>query len=161
MTGRGLSLCAAAATAALGCYTYAPAVMETVPVGARVRALLSSEAEAALRDSLGLDLRTLNGTLVQRQDSRLLFQVRTAAGSAAFGSQPLNQRIAVSPQDVLRVDVRRMSGVRTGVLAGVLAGAALVVAIEGFGLLRPGTPQPPPGGPPELRRPWGLGRIFK
>src|SRR5437762_5981934 len=63
---------------------------------------------------------------------------------------------------ILRVVMRRMSGLRTGVFAGVLTGVALVVAIEGFGLLRPGTPEPPTGGPPELRRPWApLGRIFK
>ena len=145
--------CAVAALS-LGCYTYVPATMNVVPVGARVRALLSTEAEVALHDSLGLDLRTLSGTLVERQDSRLLFQVRTASGSSAFGSQPLYQRIAVHPQDVLRVDVRRVNGVRTGALAVAAAGAAAVAAIVVFGWLRPGTPGQPPGGPPEQRRPW-------
>jgi len=147
-------VCVTAAALSLGCYTYVPATMDVVPVGARVRALLSSEAEVALHDSLGLDLRALSGTLVERQDTRLLFQVRTASGSPAFGSQPLYQRIAVSPQDVLRVDVRRLNGVRTGVLVTAIAGAALIAAIEGFGWLRPGTPAQPPGGPPEQRRPW-------
>src|SRR2546428_697016 len=108
----------------------------------------------ALPDSLGLDLRALSGTRVERQDTRLLFQVRTASGSPAFGSQPLYQRIAVSPQDVLRVDVRRMNGVRTGVLATAIAGAVVIAAAEAFGWLRPGTPAQPPGGPPEQRRPW-------
>ena len=147
-------LCLAAAALSLGCYTYVPATMDVVPVGARVRALLSSEAEVALHDSLGLDLRSLSGTLVERRDTRLLFQVRTASGSPAFGSQPLYQRIAVSPQDVLRVDVRRLHGVRTGVLAAAIAGAAVIAAIEVFGLLKAGTPEQPPGGPPEQVRGW-------
>ena len=143
------ALCATVAVLSLGCYTYVPATMNAVPVGARVRALLSSEAEAALHDSLGLDLRTLSGTLVERQDTRLLFQVRTASGSPAFGGQPLYQRIAVNSQDVLRVDVRRTSGFKTGALLAALAGAAAVVAVEVFGLLKPGTPGQPPTGPPE------------
>lgn len=148
------ALGAMAAALSLGCYSYVPSTMNAVPVGARVRALLSTEAEVALHDSLGLELRSLNGTLVERQDSRLLFQVRTASGAAAFGSRPLNQRIAVSEQDVLRVDVRRMSRLKTGALIAALVGAAAVVAIEGFGLLKPGTPQPPPTGPPEQVRGW-------
>jgi len=151
---RRTTLCVAAAALSLGCYTYVPTTMDVVPVGARVHALLSSEAEAALHDSLGLDLRALSGTLVERQDTRLLFQVRTASGAPTFGSQPLYQRIAVSPQDVLRVDVRRVSGFKTAALVTAFAGAAVVVAVEVFGFLRPGSPEQPPTGPPEQVRGW-------
>ena len=156
------ALCLVAFAWSFGCYTYVPATLDAVPVGGRVRALMSTEAERRLRDSLGLEVGALRGTLVQRDSSRWVIQVQTATGARAFGAQALYQRIAVSPQDVLRVDMRRMSGLRTGVFAGLLTWVALVVAIEGFGLLRPGTPEPPTGGPPELRRPWApLGRIFK
>jgi len=145
-------LCLSVFVWAFGCYTYMPATTEAVPVGVRVRALMSTEAEVRLGDSLGLERGALRGTLLERDSSRWLIQVQMATGARAFGAQPLYQRIAVSPQDVLRVEVRRMNGVRTGVLAAVLAGAAAIVLVQGFGLLRPGTPEPPPGGPPDL---WG------
>jgi len=147
-------LCLSVFVWAVGCYTYVPATIEAVPVGGRVRALMSTETEVRLRDSLGLELGALRGTLVERDSSRLLIQVPMATGARAFGAHTLYQRIAVSPQDVLRVDVRRMNGLRTGVLAALLAGAAAIVLVQGFGLLRPGTPEPPTGGPPDLWRRW-------
>ena len=150
---RTLARCVAL-TASLGCYTYVPATLDVVPVGARVRALISTEAELRLRDSLGLDLRALNGTLVERDDARLLFEVRTASGSRTFGGQPLYQRIALPPADVLRVDVRQVNRLRTGVLVAGLAGAAALIVAGAIGVLRPGTPDQGGGGPPELRRPW-------
>jgi hypothetical protein len=147
------ALCACAAALSLGCYAYVPAPLDTLPVGSRVRALLSTETQVVLRDSLGLELRGLNGTLVGREDDRLLFQVRTASGSSAFGSQPLHQRIAVSSQDVLRVEVRRVHGLKTGALVGAIAAAA-VLAVEAWGGGNPGTPAPPNGGPAERYTWW-------
>jgi hypothetical protein len=138
----------------LACYRYAPATLDAVPVGASVRAQISSQAELALRDSFGVNMRVLTGTLVDRQERRLLLQVRTASGAEAFGSQSLYQRIAVSPQDVLRLDVRKLDRVKTGVLTAILAGAAAIVAIKIIGDRRPGTPDVPPGPPPEHI--WGV-----
>src|SRR3989449_11665133 len=81
-----------------------------------------------------------NGTLVERDDARLLFEVRTASGSRTFGGQPLYQRIALPPADVLRVDVRQVNRLRTGVLVAGLAGAAALIVAGAIGVLRPGTP---------------------
>lgn len=139
---------------ALGCYRYVPASLDTVPIGARVKAQLSSEAELALRDSLGLDARVVNGTLVDRAPQRLLLQVRTASGARAFGDQALYQRIALKPQDVLRLEVREVNRAKTGTLAAALAGVAALVIIELTKHNRPGTPEPPPGPPPEQRLRW-------
>jgi hypothetical protein len=140
---------ALAAIFVAGCYRYVPTSIEAVPVGARVRALISTETQLVLRDSLGLDLRGLNGTLVGRDDHRVLLQVRTALGSSAFGAKPLYQRIAVSPQNVLRVDVRRVHGLKTGALVAALVAATTVLTIQAIKRGNPGTPGPPGGGPPE------------
>jgi hypothetical protein len=137
------------AALSLGCYTYAPAVLDAVPVGADVQALLSTQAEAVLHDSLGVTLRPLRGTVVDRQQGRVLFAVRTASGSPAFGSQPLYQRIAVAPQDVLRVDVRRLHRGKTGALVASLALAATLVTLGALGKLNPGGSGGGGGGPPE------------
>lgn len=138
----------------LGCYQYVPGSLDTVPIGARVRAQLSSEAELLLRDSLRIDARVVNGTLVDREQQRLLLQVRAASGARTFGDQSLYQRIAVTPQDVLRLEIRKVNGVKTGALAVALAGMAALLIIEITGHNRPGTPEPPPGPPPEQWRAW-------
>jgi len=137
------------AALSLGCYTYVPATLEAVPVGTEVRALLSTEKELALRDSLGVELHPLHGTLVDRQDGRLLLSVRTGIGSRELGSQLLYQRVGVTPQDVLRVDVRRLQRTKTVAFAFALAAAGTLLAITTVAILRPGTPGGGGGGPPE------------
>ena len=146
---RGLALRLSILVLSLGCFRYVPAALETVPVGSRLRALISTEAQLRLRDSMGLDARELRGTLVEQGDGHLLLQVRTGSGSPELGGQPLEQRIVVSPGDLLRVDVRRLSPFRTGLTLAVFVGAATVVVYEAFVKGNPGTPEPPPGSMPE------------
>jgi len=134
------ALGATSAALTLGCYAYVPATLDVVPVGAEVRALLSTDAELALRDSLGVELRPLHGTLVDRQNDRLLLSVRTGVGSRALGWQPLYQRIGVTPRDVVRVDIRRLQRSKTVAVALAIAGAAAFLAVEGIKVLRPGSP---------------------
>ena len=142
------ALGATSAALTLGCYAYVPATLDVVPVGAEVRALLSTDAELALRDSLGVELRPLHGTLVDRQNDRLLLSVRAGVGSRALGSQPLYQRIGVTPRDVVRVDIRRLQRSKTVAVALAIAGAVAFLAVEGIKVLRPGSPGGG-GGPPE------------
>jgi hypothetical protein len=139
----------AGAALSVGCYTYVPATLDAVPVGTEVRALLSTEAELALRDSLGVEFRPLHGTLVERHDGRLLLSVRTGIGARELGSQLLYQRIGVTPQDVLRVDVRRLQRTKTVAFAVAIAAAATVVTLGALGKLNPGSPGGGGGGPPE------------
>jgi hypothetical protein len=148
------ALIAAGAVFSLGCYTYAPATLDAVPMGAEVQALLSTEAEAGLHDSLGITLRPLHGTLVEREQGRVLFAVRTAVGSPTFGSQPLYQRIGVAPRDVLRVDVRRLHRGKTAALVTSVALAATLATLAALGKLNPGGSGGGGGGPPEQLRGW-------
>jgi hypothetical protein len=143
------ALCLSAAALSLGCYTYAPTTLEAVPVGTEVQALLSTEAEGVLHDSLGLTLRPLRGTMVDREPGRVLFAVRTGSGSPAFGSQPMYQRIGVAPQDILRVDVRRLHRGKTGALMVTAALVATLVTLGALGKLNPGGPDGGGGGPAE------------
>jgi hypothetical protein len=126
-----------------------PATLEAVPLGTDVRALVSTEREMALRDSLGVSLHPLHGTLVEREEGRVLLAVRTGVGSAAFGSQPLYQHIGLTPQDVLRVDVRRLQRGKTTTLALAVASVATLVTLRLLGKLNPGSPGGGGGGPPE------------
>lgn len=144
----------AVAALSVGCYTYAPVTLDAVPVGAEVRALLSTEAELALRDSLGMNLHPVQGTLVDREQGRLLLSVRAGVGARELGSQVLYQRVGVAPQDVLRVDVRRLQPTKTVALAVAIAGVATLVTLGAFGKLNPGGSGGGGGGPPEQLRNW-------
>jgi hypothetical protein len=139
----------AGATLLLGCYTYVPATLDAVPVGTEVQALLSTEAEGVLHDSLGLTFRPLRGTVVDREQRRVLIAVRTSSGSPAFGSQPMYQRIGVAPQDILRVDVRRLHRSKTGALVVTVALAATLATLGALGKLSPGGRNGGGGGPAE------------
>ena len=133
---------------AVACYRYVPASLDVVPSGSAVRATLSTEAQFALRDSLGQWRQTVQGTLVERDGDRLLLAVRTDAADWRPGAPALYQRIAVTPRDVLQVEVKRLQRGRTAGLFAVLAAAATLSVIE---LIRRGNPGTPSGGggPPE------------
>ncbi len=141
--------------ASLGCYTYAPATLETVQPGAKIRAVLSTEAQADLARRVGLDTRELEGELVDADATTVLIAVKVPAPPTGLAAaQELRQRIDVPRRDVLRVDERKLDGTRTGLLMGGFAAAAtvgVVLALEGGG---PGnsTNGPPP--PPERRARW-------
>lgn len=134
-----------------GCYTYVPATMESVPEGAEVRALISTEAQNRLFEALGQDLREIQGTLVSRGTDVLLFEVRVPEERDAFTGRALYQRVDLAPRDVLRVDRKQTDGFKTGAL--VAAAAAVVVGgvVLAFGDQEPGRP-PSNGTPPAERR---------
>lgn len=136
----------------LGCYTYTPATLDAVPTGAKVRALLSSEAEVELRRRVGLEAGLVEGRLLERNVGSVLLSVRAAERSRVPGTQSLYQRIDVARQDVLRVDVRRLDAPRTVVVAGGLTGAAVVALVLAIGEGKAGRPEVPNGGPQDSRQ---------
>lgn len=140
--------CSAAALS-LACYGYVPASLDEVAPGTPVRAVLSTEAQRALPESLGLRRRAVQGTLVDRNGDRLLLDVRSDEGQWRGTSRPLYQRVVVAPRDVLQVEVRRLQRGRTYGLLATLTAAATVVTLEAIRRGNPGTPGSSGGGPPE------------
>ena len=159
---RGLAL-SAGATLLLGCYKYVPTTLSAVPTGANIRALLSNEAQADLRSRVGLDVELLEGKLLENNGEQVMLSVRSVAAFSVLGStQPLYQRVDVSRQGLVRVDVRQLDQVRTYGLIGLAAGATVLIAAQAFGEGEPGSSPPSNGDPPEriqgvlLRLPlWG------
>jgi hypothetical protein len=138
-----------AAGLSVACYSYVPVSLDAVPAGTGVRAVLSTEAQLALRDSVGLRSQAVQGTLVDRSEDRLLLAIRADAGVWRAGSPALYQRVAVASRDVLRVEVKQFHRARTVGLVAALTTAAAVLTIEALRKGNPGTPSPPGGGPPE------------
>ncbi len=141
---------------ALGaCYRYVPATVETVPEGARVRALLSVSGEGRARQ-LGLEGRVVQGTVLARGGSVVSLFVPTAPISVEFGAGPLYQQLDLGPEDVLRLDIRELDKTKTfSLLAGGAAGLTLVTVRVFTG---GGPARPPNSGdePPESLRGWIL-----
>lgn len=128
-----------------GCYSYVPARLENVPLGSSVRALLSTEAGVSMSARLGYAAGTLSGKLVANSDQGVLLLVRAPGTGLQPGSAALFQRVDVAHPDVLRVDLRVLSKVRTGGLLAALLGAATIALVQAFGASNPGSP--PGGGP--------------
>ncbi len=142
------------ALVSLGCYKYAPATFETIPVGSDVRAMLSTTAQEELRDRTGMNTAEIEGELVEKGD-RVLISVKAAEGSRMLGNDDLYQWIDVPRQGVVRLDVRQVDAVRTGGLVAALAGASVVVLRQAFGGSDPDRPDPG-GGPDDSIVGWVL-----
>src|SRR5882724_6213372 len=92
------------------CYTYAPVQSSNLSPGTGVRARVSATAAERVAPLLGVsDARVLSGTLI--------VEVPTLA-QAAIGTsgQTLNQRISITPGDLLEIESRVLDRKRTGLV---------------------------------------------
>ena len=143
---RGLAMCACASLLS-GCYKYVPTTLESVSPGNAVRTMLSADERLELRSELGLEVTELKGQLVEKSGDRVLLSVRLAAGKYGLGSQPLHQRIELTPAGIMRIDVRQTDPLRTAGLVGAFAGTAALGIAQLFVDREPGSPDgdtPPP-----------------
>ncbi|GBD33562.1 hypothetical protein HRbin33_02556 [bacterium HR33] len=138
-----------------GCYRYVPATVETVPEGARVRALLSVSGEERARQ-LGVEGRVVQGTVLARDGGVVSLFVPTVPISVEFGAGPLYQQLDLAAEDVLRVDVRELDKTKTFSLLAGGAAAVTLVAVRSFTGGGPGSRPNPGNEPPESLRGWIL-----
>jgi hypothetical protein len=116
-----------------GCYSYQPTTLDAVPEGAQVRALLTLERQAALRNLVGIKDNAVTGQVVEKRSDRLLLSVRTASTADGFGNRSLYQRIEIPQADVLRVDERQVSPAKTAGIAAVASGGLVVLLTQVLG----------------------------
>ncbi len=140
--------CAGAVLVSAACYTYRPATLETVPEGTRIRTLITTEAQQRLWQAARLDVREVEGEIVERNGDVVFVDVRAAGG---IGRPALYQRVDLAPQDVLRVDYRALDKGVTAAFIGGLAAAATVITVAVLGEQNPGQ-LPPNGNPPPEQR---------
>jgi hypothetical protein len=131
-----------------GCYTYEPIREATVAPGTDVRAHVTVDASTRVAPLLGVtEARDLSGTVVSNTDGSLVIEVPTIVQSGVNrATQTLFQRIAVSPADVLELQTRRLSNLRTGLAVGAATVLAGVVIAHQF--TKSGGTDSPPGGDP-------------
>jgi hypothetical protein len=136
-----------------GCYSYLPTTPQALVPATEVRVRPTLEYRAGLRDLLGTEPTTLEGTVVGSGEGEMTIEIVTAGIQYGARARPLTQRIAVPWTQVLEVEEKRLDRARTtGVLAaaGGLAVAAVVYLIR---LEAGGTPDGPPDGGDEARLP--------
>ncbi len=140
---RQMLACSALAVS-LGCYKYVPATLDTTPVGSKVHALLSTEAQMLLEERVGISGQTVTGELLEVSGDSVLLAVRSARASAGIGS--LHQRVYFSRSQILRIDQRRLDAALTSGLIAAAAGGLALILSQVLGDSNPGQVEPPDDG---------------
>ncbi len=117
-------------TSFAGCYRYSPATPDALPSGAQVRARLSDEGVARLREITGNESREVEGQLISLDDDlfRLLIRVRSENGNVF--ARGLNQRLVMSSDHIIALDVRELDQARTGAVVAATAAAITVLVVR-------------------------------
>jgi hypothetical protein len=141
----------------VGCYTYAPIEPATAPVGTEVRAHISGAASDRIAPIIqAFNTRVLNGKIDENKSGDIVLEVPTGAMlNTGDVIAPLVSRVPLQRGDVVQLETRRISGVRTGLMIGSIAA---VVGIASYLALNAGSDggRVPPdggGGPPINRIP--------
>jgi len=158
---RCTSLCAGWAVLAsvlgLGCYRDVPTALDQVPPGSSVRAqivvhgTMRSPSGPRPDPSTGRESLTIQGTLVERDRDRVVFQVPALRTAAQLAYDPVHQRISVARQDVLHIALRRLDAKRTGGIVALIAGATVVAILTASTEVGGSVSQPPPSGDVSVR----------
>lgn len=134
------------ATAA-ACHSYRPMIDEAPAPGDDVRIQVASETAAQLTERVGQPVRRVRGTVLDSGPGEGL--TVDVGWGALYAGTPLEGRrdtITFRPDEVLEVDRRELSRLRTGLL-GAGAMAAVVAIFRGFqgeATPGPGPTEPPP-----------------
>jgi hypothetical protein len=115
-----------------GCYRYVPARTGAVPVGTEVRLHVTPEAAARVEPVVGSSLQEVDG-LLERWGDEVVLAVRVPSGEGAI-ERDLRNRVILSPNEVIAVEVRERDRARTAILTAGLTAVgvgAVVAAISG------------------------------
>jgi len=131
-----------------GCYHYVPAVMDAVPPGADVRALLSGDGIEAMRGTFGPDVTSVKGPLVSWNEGGMGLLAELFVQREGFPGTTMTETIQLLPHHVARVELRELDGLRTAGFSAALVGAA-AVALIAPGLIGGSTEDSGEGGGPD------------
>jgi hypothetical protein len=138
----------------LGCYKYVPASMDAVPIGANVRAHLSTGSQIDLSSVLGSETRSVDAKLLDKNSQSVVLSVRSSAPRPGY--QTLYQHVDIPRRDVLRFEIRQTDVAKTVGLAGLIGGAAAWIVVRLFEGGEPGRPESPTTQPEENAQAWML-----
>lgn len=118
-----------------GCYRYVPTEMGVVPRGSEVRVHLTGDGSEKVRSTLGPNVFSVTGPLVEWNEEGLAFLAELSLSRPGFPATTMPDTIDLLPRDVARVELREIDRKRTAGLTvaiiGVAAAAALVPRVVG------------------------------
>jgi hypothetical protein len=115
-----------------GCFRYVPARIGAVPEGSAVRLHVSPEGASRVEPVIGSASPELVGVL-ERWSDQVVIAVRVPAGQGVV-DRALENRIVLSPSEVIAIEVRERDRARTIALAAggvAVLGGATVAALTG------------------------------
>ena len=116
---------------ASGCYTYAPVPVASATIGEEVRPVMTPAGAAQLfsvMDLRGGAAPTVVGTLEARDGESLVLRVPQPVASRT--APRLQQVVRVPAAEVLSLELRTYSPMRTGMLVGGAAGIATLLMLK-------------------------------
>lgn len=145
---RGIGLALAFVVALSGCFGYVPVVEGDPEPDAEVRLRLSNQAAAEISAQTGRTVRSVEGTLLRTTSDSLVVDVHWGAIYAGTPFEGRRDTLGFARSDVVEVDRREISRLRTGLVGGGLVVAALLI-LRSFtgGGGDSGTPGPGNGDP--------------
>ena len=104
----------------VGCYSYTPIEVATVPTGSEVRARITGAASDRVAPLLGtFDTRVLIGNVVENNAGTMVLEVPTGAMPNVVASVvPLHARIPLAAADMVSLEQRKLDVSRTSISRG-------------------------------------------
>jgi hypothetical protein len=121
-----------------GCYQYVRVDPTAVPAGSRARTELTSQGSIRLAETLGWEeRRRVEGRIIEASpEGGMLLEVVGESGATPVGvsSRPLFERVSIPFEDLLSVELKRLSRGRTAALVGAGVGTAAAIVAAAFDL---------------------------
>jgi hypothetical protein len=122
---------AALALMCTGCFEYAYLPLAQAPVGAMVRLQLSEAGRTHLAAELSSGPsvvgRTIEGTLLQADEQRLVIAVRLGSGGVGEATE-IEQHVVIPAADILQVEHKQLDRTKSG-MAAAAVGVGFVVFV--------------------------------
>ncbi|MCU0625341.1 MAG: hypothetical protein MUF21_02480 [Gemmatimonadaceae bacterium] len=135
-------------TGTAGCYEFGPLPARPTGEQPRVEVLLNDRGRADLVNRIGPGALSLEGTLVARTDSLVRVRVLEVTYFDRSITQWSGEEVAISESQMRDIRAKRLSRLRTTLLAGITAGVALVFIVTRTLAGGGDSAAPGPGGPP-------------
>lgn len=131
-----------------GCYQYGsmPTAGAAIARTQTVELLLNERGRADLVGRIGTDALSLEGVLVERQDSSVTVDVQSVTYLNRTTSKWSGERLSVTSGQLRDIRSKRLSITRTGSVVGIFV-AGMVAFIASRGIAGGGDSSPPGGGP--------------
>lgn len=129
---RSLSRLAAAGYLAGGCYSYTPVALGAARPGTRLRAELTAVGSDSLARTMGPGITAVEGALLSASPQALTLALRAVRQQGQADQIWRGERVSVPTTAIAQVRERRLSRLRTGMVAvgAVLAGVGLRAVIS-------------------------------